>query len=399
VLVKILKKVTFTLLVLNVAFLFASCASAPKPIDSEIGDSGLSQESIDAIRAIEREIQATDDHIQEKHEKFKIPIEVNHLVLKWVHFFTVTDRDRFQRFLDNGAVYQNLVKKVLADYGIPTELYYLAMIESGYYLGARSRARAVGPWQFMLGTSRMYGLKTNAFVDERQDIVRSTEAAARYLKALQSKFDSWYLAMAGYNAGEGRIAGAIRRGRSRDFWVLVEKKVLPPETRDYVPKFLAAVIVGRNLKKYGFESSESIEKFPTVRTVSVPGSVRLDDIAKSIDMRASDLKRLNRHILRDITPVGMRRYGVWVPVERVAQLEMSKSNLARHRIAPVREKKRYVASVRKRGRVRYHHVRRGEALASIANQYNVSTEKLKRLNRLKSNLIYAGQRLVLPKNL
>ena len=156
-----------------------------------------------------------------------IPLEINDKVEKWINYFTKKDRDRFQRFLNRGEKYRKMIQAVLADQGIPTDLYYLAMIESGFSVKARSHASAVGVWQFIRATGRRYGLKIDYYVDERQDPMRSTIAASLYLKDLHLVFNSWYLAMASYNAGESRIMGSIMKQSSRDFWQLVRKNALP----------------------------------------------------------------------------------------------------------------------------------------------------------------------------
>ena len=175
-----------------------------------------------------------------------IPLEINADVERWLEFFTMKDRERFTRFLERGSRYKTMIYAVLKEQGIPTELYYQAMIESGFATHATSTASAVGIWQFIPGTGRRYGLRIDQYVDERRDPMRATIAAAMYLKDLHNVFQNWYLAMAAYNAGEGRILGAIMRSGTRDFWEMVKKRSLPSETMNYIPKFLAATTIGHN---------------------------------------------------------------------------------------------------------------------------------------------------------
>ena len=217
---------------------------------------------------------------------------------KWVNYFTVKDRARFQRFLNRGAKYRDLVLETLKEEGVPAELYYLAMIESGYSTGAKSWASAVGIWQFIRGTGKRYGLKINKYVDERKDPVRATRAAARYLASLYRVYQNWELAMSAYNAGEGRVLGAIMRGHTRDFWELSRKKLLPRETRNYVPKMMAAVKIGQNLEKYNFVSKHS-SPYHKPEAVDVPGSVRVRDIAKIAGVSTNSILKLNPHIRKN----------------------------------------------------------------------------------------------------
>lgn len=241
----------------------------------------------------------------------EIPIESNAAVRKWVHYFTHTNRDRFDRFMERGARYRILVQDILTENDVPSEMYYLGMIESGYASQARSSARAVGIWQFIAPTARRYGLRVDKEVDERLDVLRSTKAAARYLKDLKEEFGSWYMAMAAYNCGEGRVRSAIRRHRTRDFWTLQKRRALPRETAEYIPKFQAAMAIARNPKKYGFDRKTHYE-FPEFKRVTIRGNLALHDIAKRQKVSVTSLKALNPHLLKNRTPKARRGYDVWV---------------------------------------------------------------------------------------
>lgn len=347
-------------------------------------------------KEIEEEILAADAELEDETKpeknasKPKIPIEINERVRKWIHYFTTTDRARFERFLRRGSAYRETIETILKKHGVPKDIYYLGMVESGYSTRARSRARAVGPWQFMPGTGKLYGLKQNYYVDERQDIVRATEAAARYLRGLHTAFQSWYLAMAGYNAGEGRILGAVVRANSRDYWDLVEKKSLPSETRNYVPKVLAAIIIGRHPDKYGFKNIEE-DAFPDYEGVEVPGGVSLSKIASKTGIQLSMLKKLNPHLRRGMTPASSKTYTLWVPDGRAGVVADARSALEKYRVRA--KKTRSLAS-----RKGYHIVRRGQSLSTIARRYGISVARLKRLNGLRSSKIQAGKRLRIASN-
>ena len=241
-----------------------------------------------------------------------IPIESNAAVRKWVWFFTHEDRHRFDRFMTRGGRYRILVQDILEENGVPAEMFYLGMIESGYASKARSGAAAVGIWQFIAPTARRYGLKVNRDVDERLDVMRSTKAAAMYLKDLKREFGSWYMAMAAYNCGEGRVRKAIRRHRTRDFWTLAHRRALPAETSDYIPKFQAAMKIARDPRAFGFGRVLHYE-FPEVKLVKIRNQLALEEIAKRHRVPFADLKALNPNLLRERTPRVASGYGVWVP--------------------------------------------------------------------------------------
>ncbi|MEW6056419.1 MAG: transglycosylase SLT domain-containing protein [Bdellovibrionota bacterium] len=325
-----------------------------------------------------------------------IPIEINEQVEDWIAFFTTRGRERFNRYLSRGSEYRETVVRILRENRIPEDLYYLALIESGFVVNARSHQQAVGMWQFIRPTARRYGLRVNRHIDDRKDPIRSTKAAARYLKDLHGMFGSWHLAMAAYNAGEGRIMGAIRKGKTRDFWTLVERGVLPKETMHYVPKFLAALIIGENPRKYGFDPVDRRD-YPRLAEVRVPASVRFSDLARVTSVSYAELKKLNPHYARAATPRSPASSKIWVPQTNLK--EFSYKKLKRLRSSePAREVAIHSANagygVNKKSS--YHRVRRGENLRMIAERYKVSVKKLKRANRLGSSMLQAGQYLKVP---
>jgi membrane-bound lytic murein transglycosylase D len=336
----------------------------------------------------------------------QIPLELNDDVERWIEYFTVKDGERFRRFLERGEKYKPMIMAVLHDQGIPTEIYYQAMIESGFTTHATSRASAVGIWQFVRETGRRYGLRVDQYVDERRDPMRSTIAASLYLKDLYNVFQSWYLAMAAYNAGEGRIMGAIMRAKTRDFWEMVQNKALPAETMDYIPKFLAATTIGHNPRRYGFEELAA-EMMPALASVPVPSPVRLSDVASTTGVPLDVLREHNPHLLRGVTPPGTGTYRLWIPKEHVEAVQDQVERLASLRIANLPRAK--VASEgrghgRSRGaasdpapsddRPRYHTVARGQTLARIAGIYGVSIADIRRLNKMHSSRLQVGQRLM-----
>lgn len=326
----------------------------------------------------------------------QIPLELNDDVERWIEYFTVRDRERFQRFLERGEKYRPMITAVLKDQGIPTEIYYQAMIESGFATHAKSHASAVGIWQFIKGTGHRYGLRIDGYVDERRDPMRATIAAAIYMKDLYNVFQNWYLAMAAYNAGEGRIMGAIMRAKTRDFWEMVRGRALPAETMNYIPKFLAATIIGHNPRRYGMENFKP-EIMPILTSVTVPSPLKLTDIAKVTGVSIETLKESNPHILRGITPPGAASYRLWVPKDQASAFEGADEKLAELRLKGVRYVAESESSSTGSSAVRLHTVRRGETLAGIAGRYGMTLAEIRRLNRMSSSRILVGTKLKVGK--
>ncbi len=248
----------------------------------------------------------------------KIRTESRPEVTMWIHYFTTRkrDRERFDRFMWRGALYKNLIQDILVEKGVPSELYYLAMIESGFTRSAKSSARALGVWQFGAATGRTSGLRIDREVDERLDIVRATRAAAVHLKSLHQQFGNWYLAMAAYNCGIGCVKRAVRRSGSHDFWKLAHGGYLPTETANYVPKFEAAMKITQNPASYGFEEKTYYE-FPDLKPVRVTGGKKLQEVAATHGIPLRTLIALNPHLLHAQTPRESRSYKVWLPDERM----------------------------------------------------------------------------------
>ncbi len=316
---------------------------------------------------------------------YGVDIDLNEHIKRWIHFFSVQNRSQFQRFLNRGAKYREVVNSVLQEYDLPLELYYLAMIESGFTVHARSKARAVGVWQFISGTARRYGLIVNRYVDERKDPIRSTEAAAKYLKDLHNAFQSWELAMAAYNCGEFKVLSTIMKGDSRDFWDLVKKNLLPRETRNYVPKFIAAVIIGTDPEKYGFTNPVNQKPYPDLEAIEVPSPIRIRQIAKSLKIPLAKIKEYNPHLKRGITPASLSTYDLWIPKQYLPQYAMVKKDLKKYKLNNLK-----IAPHDSRS---YYQVRKGDSLFNIARTFGTSVRRIKRLNNLYSNRIMPGQKL------
>lgn len=249
----------------------------------------------------------------ELQKTFDMPIQVNKEVRNYIYYFSTDRKEIFGRYLSRSSRYLPMIKKVFAEYGLPEDLAYLAMIESGYSNKARSTANAVGMWQFIRGTGVRYGLAINNVIDERRDPEKATHAAAKYLLDLYKQFGSWYLAAASYNCGEGRVQREINKGiDKKSFWDLSSTYALPTETKNYVPQMIAATIIAKNPQKYGFKNIPYQQplKYETVK-VTEPTSLRAAAVAAATSYE--EISALNPELLRDATPTGYSAYLLKIP--------------------------------------------------------------------------------------
>jgi membrane-bound lytic murein transglycosylase D len=245
----------------------------------------------------------------------QIPVVLNQPVKSYLRYFSGTGKGNFKASLARSGRYLPMMRRILKKHGLPPELVYLALIESGYNPWARSPAEAVGPWQFIEGTARRYGLKVNDQLDERRDPEKSTQAAALYLKDLYRQFGCWYLAAAGYNAGEKRVEGAVRRTASQDFWILAQQEQLPQETCNFVPQFIAAALIARNPEQYGF-SKITYHHPLTYEQVKLPGGTDLRRFAQALQISLDEVRELNPELQQWVAPADQREYLLKVPVHK-----------------------------------------------------------------------------------
>lgn len=247
------------------------------------------------------------EQVEEVAPTVELPKEMNARVEKWMRRFMTDQKRTFEVFLSREGIYSDMIRGKLRARGMPEDLLYLAMIESGFSARATSRVSAAGVWQFMSPTAREYGLRVDRYVDERRDPVKATDAALDYLEWLHGKYDSWYLAAAAYNAGPGRVDRILRRyaqGRKGDeaiYWEIIDH--LPRETRDYVPKLLAATALATQAEHYGFDVERTAVPYEYDR-VWVPGGTALGQVATAIDVDATLMRDLNPHLVRGVTPPG-----------------------------------------------------------------------------------------------
>jgi membrane-bound lytic murein transglycosylase D len=254
----------------------------------------------------------------------ELPVEINARVVEWMRRFQSDQRASFERFLSRGTVYSTMIRGKLEERGMPAELLYLAMMESGFVTDAMSPRSAVGMWQFMGSTAREYGLRVDRWVDERRDPVTATDAALDYLQWLYDRYGSWYLAAAAYNAGYPRVDRALRghsdgrEGEEALYWEIIDH--LPSETREYVPRILAATMLASYADAYGFEV-ETRGPYEFDR-VWVPGGTSLAKVAGALGLRSRVLRDLNPHLLQGMAPPG-DAFALRVPVGTASQVVAS----------------------------------------------------------------------------
>ena len=313
-----------------------------------------------------------------------IPLALNDKVHYFLAYFQGSARPVFARWLSRSERYLPMMKEVLRKENLPEDLVYVAMIESGFSPHAYSVARAVGPWQFMPATGKRYSLRIDGWIDERRDPLKSTVAAALYLKQLYGLFDKdWYLATAGYNAGENKIIRAINMYNSRDFWELSKGSYLKRETKDYVPKLLAAAIIAKEPHKYGFAD---VAYLPPIEfdTVPIPTQTDLDLVARLCDVPVQTLRDLNPELRRWATPPDYPAYELKLP--------KGKKELFAAEYAKVPEDKRYTPKVLY---TRYR-MKKGDTLARVASRYGTTPQVLAELNRLGKTKKMRGRVLTIP---
>jgi len=298
---------------------------------------------------------------------------------KFIRYFQTKGRDRFEIWLSRSGKYSDMMRAILAKYGMPGDLVYLALIESGFSPKAYSIARAAGPWQFIAGTGRRYGLRIDWWADERRDYEKSTHAAAAYLKDLYGMFDSWPLAAAAYNAGEAKIMRAVSRYKTEDFAKLIGYRYLPRETKDYVPKMLAALTIAKDPDRYGFGDVRYEEPLAFDKVV-IPGGTDLAVMGGIIGVPEESLREWNPELKRFCTPPDTDTYEIRLP----------------EGFGPVAAER--LDEIRSEAKVTFlrHTVRKKETLASLAETYGTPVSTLKEMNGIRHNSLSRISSLIVP---
>jgi len=318
------------------------------------------------------------------YKDFDIPIVFNDAVKYFIQYFTTEKKKVFSNWLKRSRYYVPIFKEILKEQGLPEDLVYLAMIESGFNTRAYSPANASGPWQFIYATGERYGLRVNYWIDERRDPEKSTVAATKYLGDLFNQFGCWYLAAAGYNSGEKRVERAMEKHNTNDFWEIVKYNTLPRETREYIPKLIAAAIIAKDPERFGFGAITYDQPVRFAR-VKVPAGSPLTAIAKSASLDVNALRSINPEILRGITPPDIDDYEIKLP--STADRNEFNKNLE---VALSGEKKI-------KGYATYK-VRKGDTLTRILKKYKISYEDMQLVNYAEGDIkIKPGMVVSIPR--
>jgi membrane-bound lytic murein transglycosylase D len=341
--------------------------SEPAPIDET---NGITPSADPRVRAkAQAEIKSTHSDL---------PLMMTDQVAGYISYFSNRGRGTFERAFARSGRYHDMMVSILKQEGVPQDLIYLAQAESGFQPLAVSRAGARGIWQFMGSRARGYGLQRSMWIDDRQDPEKSTRAAARHLKDLYAQFGDWYLAMAAYNSGPGTVQAAVRRTGYADFWELYRRNVLPKETRNYVPIILAVTIMTKNLSHYGFDdvSMEEPTAFDSV-TISYPVDLRL--VADCVDATPAQLQQLNPGLLRMSTP----REGTFV-------LHLPAGTKEQYQTA--------IAAIPAGMRLwwRYPSVHSGDTLATLARNYHITAKSIATANHLDGAELPSDGKVIIP---
>lgn len=310
---------------------------------------------------------------------FDIPIDVNEDVVRWLKYFTGNGRKYYARWMSRSTVYRPMMYEKLRAAGLPEDLVYLSMVESGYSSSAYSSAAAAGLWQFIPSTGRLYDLRVDSWVDERRDPEASTDAAIAFLGDLYKSFGDWRLVWAAYNGGPGRVSRGQERFGTKDFWELEAKNAFASETDNYVPKIMAAAIIGHNPELYGFTDIDFQPRLARDTVRISEGMFGLDVLAEAAGVSVDELRDMNPHLRQLAVPPE----GTFVHVPKGSG-EVFAANV--RAIPP-----------EKRLTFKEHRVAKGETLSTIARKYNVSVTDLQHANHIKNaNQISVGTRLVIP---
>lgn len=322
---------------------------------------------------------------------YNIPVVIDQAVQSHIHFFNTSIRNRFEQWLLRFSRYRPLVENIFAEFNLPSDLVNLSLVESGFNPYAYSRAKATGPWQFMKGTGQLYGLRIDHYVDERRDPIKSTVAAARYLRDLYDLFGAWPLAMAAYNAGEGKVLRALHKAQAESFSEISKTKLIRPETKHYVPRIMAATIIAKNPDQYGF--SQDPVPLHQFEEVLVTRPLHFRAIANVTGIPYAELRLLNPELRRDATPPDSSAYHLKVPMGTGAKVVELIDRVPTYKFPPLRAGSQRV----KTDAARWYRVRMGDTLEKVSRRFHVPLKTLKAMNHLSSPVIKAGELLVITR--
>jgi len=346
----------------------------PKPAPAVRADNRL-------LELLEKDLEkAVEQPAEKRRLQFSKEVIDNAKVRHFVRYYSTTGKLRFQEILGRAGRYMPMIAKVFNQEGLPEELGYLALLESEFVVNTTSRNGAVGLWQFIATTAKRYGLRIDDWIDERRDPLKSTRAAAAYLKDLHDYYGRWYLATAAYNAGPGNVDKALQQSGAKDFWHIKPSAQLTEETRNFVPKFVAISLIAMNPSQYGLDDVH-YEAALDYEEVELRAPMKLAALAQSAETDLQDLKALNPALLRDATPPHDTGFKIKLPVGKASVL------LARAIDRMPAEKDTEPT------RIVSHEVKKGETLFSIARFYGLEVRALMEFNGLTSTRLLIGQKL------
>lgn len=384
---------------LVISLFFSACADNNKSAglhlstDQELVTSSAPPEAEDPDSDLKSELEAlqragswntprktTQNQLEEFDQTISdFPLIMNNQVQAYLDLFQNQQRKSFSIWLSRSSKYLPLMQRELKEAGLPQDLAYLAMIESGFNQKAYSRADASGLWQFIPGTGTLYNLEMNRYLDERRDAEKSTKAAVKFLSELYDSFGDWHLAVAAYNAGPGKISKGIEKYNVNDFWTLAEYDYLAMETKRYVPKLIAAIIIAKNPEKYGFTDIQFEQPSP-FETIDVGPGMPLDAVALISNCDTKTICQLNQELSTDKTPANKTSYRIKIPK---GTREVACKNLPRlHRTVSTDYKT--------------HTIKKGETLSKICDRYNINKTTLLKTNNLRDQKLSPGQHLRIP---
>ena len=326
-----------------------------------------------------------------EYAAYDMPIVMDSSVQAHIRYFNTGIHDRFEQWLFRLSRYRPLVDKIFTEFDLPSDLVYLSLVESGFNPYAFSRAKATGPWQFMKGTAKAYGLRVDNYVDERRDPIKSTVAAARYLRDLYDLFGAWELAMAAYNAGEGKVMRALHTAQAESFSEISQTRLIRRETKEYVPRFMAATIIARNPGRYGFtQESAAPHQFDEA---IIARTVHFRAIANVTGIPYEELRLLNPELRRDATPPGDETYHLKVPVGTKAKVEQLLDRIPTYKFPPLPAKAQFATA----GPSHWYKVRMGDTLEKVSRRFRIPLKTLKTKNNLSGPTIRPGDFLVISR--
>ena len=323
--------------------------------------------------------------------EYNVPIVMDSSVQSHMRYFNTAIHDRFEQWLLRLGRYRPLVDTIFAEFHLPSDLVFLSLVESGFNPYAYSRAKATGPWQFMKGTAKVYGLRVDSYVDERRDPIKSTVAAARYLRDLYDLFGTWPLAMAAYNAGEGKVMRALQKAQAESFSDISKTRLIRRETKEYVPRFMAATIIAKNPDRFGFAQEAGPPH--TFEEVAVNRPLHFHAIATVTGVPYEELRLLNPELRRDATPPGEDLYLLKVPVGTKSKVEQILDRVPTYKFPPLPAR----AQLASTSSSQWYKVRVGDTLEKLSKRFHVPLKTIKSRNNLSSPTIRPGDFLIITR--